>query len=78
MLGRAFSEDTTNYLAIDLINVFFWGALAEIARDFSWREPQLAGRADYLSWPLRHVGIVTSTSGLAILKRNGVSRIKTS
>jgi hypothetical protein len=57
MLGRAFSEDTTNYLAIDLINVFFWAALGEIARDYAWREPVLAAHADYLAWPLRHVGI---------------------
>jgi hypothetical protein len=37
--------------------VFFWAALGEIARDYAWREPQLSSHADYLAWPLRHVGI---------------------
>jgi hypothetical protein len=32
--------------------VFFWAALAQIARDYAWRMPQLAMYADYLEYPV--------------------------
>jgi|694.fasta_scaffold148736_2 hypothetical protein len=52
MLGRAFPGDSVSHLAVDLLNVFFWAALAQIARDYAWRMPQLAMYADYLEYPV--------------------------
>ena len=54
-IGRAFPDESVSHLSIDLMNVFFWAALAEVARDYSWREPKLAGYADYLSYPVRMI-----------------------
>ena len=56
MLGRAFPDESVSHLSIDLLNVFFWRALAEIARDYAWRDQRLAGWADYLSYPVVNVG----------------------
>jgi hypothetical protein len=57
MLGKAFPEGAVSDLTIDLVNVFFWAALAEVARDYAWRHPQLKGFADYLSYPVRIAGM---------------------
>jgi hypothetical protein len=57
MIGRAFPDDSVSDLTIDLVNVFFWAALAEVARDYAWRHPQLSVYADYLSYPVRSAGM---------------------
>ena len=57
MMGRAFPDESSSDLTTDLINVFFWAALAEIARDYAWRYPVLAEYADYLSFPVRQTGM---------------------
>ena len=57
MLGRAFPDDASSDLTIDLINVFFWAALAEVARDYAWRHRVLANYAEYLSYPVRVTGM---------------------
>jgi hypothetical protein len=57
MLGRAFPEDSISSLSVSLLNVYFWACLAEIARDYAWKEPQLANYADYLSFPLELAGL---------------------
>ncbi|MFM1784109.1 MAG: hypothetical protein RLZZ579_386 [Actinomycetota bacterium] len=51
-LGRAFPGDTVSYLSVDLINVFFWAVLAELADDLAWRDPSLSWKAQYLRFPL--------------------------
>ncbi len=51
MLGRAFPDESISHLSIDLMNVFFWAALAQVARDFAWRMPRLNGYAEYLEYP---------------------------
>ena len=56
MLGRAFPEQSISHLSIDLLNVFFWRALAEVARDFAWRDERLNLWADYLSYPVKSIG----------------------
>ncbi len=56
-LGRAFPGDTISYLSVDLINVFFWGAMAELADDLAWRNPSLSWKAEYLRFPIRALGI---------------------
>lgn len=55
VLGRAFPDDTISSLSIDLINVFFWAALAEATKDLLWRYPGLARRAEYLAYPVRSI-----------------------
>ena len=57
MLGRAFPEESISTLSVNLLNVYFWGCLAEIARDYAWREPQLGFYADYLDYPLEVSGL---------------------
>lgn len=52
-LGKAFPSDTVSQLTIDLIQVFFWGCLAELADDFAWKNPELTWKAEYLRFPLR-------------------------
>lgn len=51
-LGRAFPGDTVSYLSVDLINVFFWAVLAELADDLAWRDSSLSWKAQYLRFPL--------------------------
>lgn len=58
MLGRAFPDESISTLSIDLLNVYFWACLAEVARDFSWKDPQLDAIADYLELPLEIVGLL--------------------
>jgi hypothetical protein len=55
-LGRAFPDQSISHLSIDLLNVFFWASLAEVARDYVWRDARLAGWADYLSYPVDIIG----------------------
>ena len=57
MLGRAFPEESISTLSVNLLNVYFWGCLAEVARDYAWREPQLGFYADYLDYPLEVSGL---------------------
>ena len=57
MLGRAFPEESISTLSVNLLNVYFWGCLAEVARDYAWREPQLGLYADYLDYPLEVSGL---------------------
>lgn len=52
-IGKAFPGDHLTHLAIDIINVFFWATLAQIARDYAWRSPQLEHMAEYLEYPIR-------------------------
>jgi len=53
MLGKAFPGDSMTHIAVDLLNVFFWAALAQVARDYAWRQPNLAFAADYLEYPVK-------------------------
>lgn len=52
-IGKAFPGGHLEHLTIDIINVFFWAALAQMARDYAWRSPQLEMMADYLEYPIR-------------------------
>ncbi len=53
MLGKAFPGDSMTHISVDLLNVFFWASLAQVARDFAWRDGRLAFAADYLEYPVR-------------------------
>lgn len=53
MIGKALPGDSLTHISIDLLNVFFWAALAKVARDFAWRNPQLDFIADYLEYPVK-------------------------
>lgn len=53
MLGKAYPGDTMTHIAVDLLNVFFWAALAQVARDFAWQSPSLSYAADYLEYPVK-------------------------
>ncbi len=52
-IGKAFPGDSMTHISVDLLNVFFWAALAQIARDYVWRFPNLDYAADYLEYPVR-------------------------
>jgi len=56
MMGRSFPDESISHLSIDLLNVFFWAALAEVARDFAWRDARMEFWADYLAYPVRSIG----------------------
>lgn len=56
MMGRSFPDEAISHLSIDLLNVFFWAALGEVARDFAWRDPRMEFWADYLAYPVRSIG----------------------
>ena len=58
MLGRAFPDDSISALSVDLLNVYFWACLAEVARKYSWKERELADLADYLEYPLEVTGLL--------------------
>jgi hypothetical protein len=62
MLGRAFPDQAISTLSIDLLNVYFWAAMAEVARDYAWKDPQLALYADYLQFPLDITGLAPEKS----------------
>jgi hypothetical protein len=55
ILGRVFEDETKNYLTIDLVTVFYWSCIAQVAEDYAWREPALKEWAEYLSYPVRSV-----------------------
>ena len=57
MLGRAFPEDSISSLSVSLLNVYFWSCLAEVARDYAWKDPELNHYADYLEYPLDVTGL---------------------
>ena len=52
-IGKTFPGDSMTHISVDLLNVFFWAALAQIARDYVWRFPNLDYAADYLEYPVR-------------------------
>ena len=53
MIGKAFPGDSISHLGVDLLNVFFWSAMAQVARDYVWRDPRLEYAADYLEYPVK-------------------------
>lgn len=55
ILGRVYEGEMQNFLTIDLVEVFYWAALAVVARDYVWRDPRLETWAEYLSYPVRNV-----------------------
>ena len=57
MLGRAFPDEAISTLSIDLLNVYFWAALGEVARDYAWKDAELSLYADYLQFPLEITGL---------------------
>ena len=59
MLGRAFPEDSISSLSVSLLNVYFWACLAEVARDYAWKEPGMNTWANYLDFPLELTGLLT-------------------
>ena len=69
MMGKSFPDESISHLSIDLLNVFFWAALAEVARDYAWRDERMNYWADYLAYPVKAVGFTrwsrTSDSGPA-------------
>ena len=56
MMGKSFPDESISHLSIDLLNVFFWAALAEVARDYAWRDERMSFWADYLAYPVKVVG----------------------
>lgn len=54
-LAKAFPGDTISYLSVDLVQLFFWAALAELADDLAWRDAELGWKAEYLRFPIRWV-----------------------
>lgn len=57
-LGRAFPNDTISYLTVDLINIFYWAGVAELADDLQWRDQALGWKAEYLRFPISFIGLV--------------------
>ena len=55
ILGRVYGDEQQNYLTIDLITVFYWACIAQLAEDYAWREPRLTEWAEYLSYPVRSI-----------------------
>ncbi len=55
ILGRVYEDETQNFLTIDLVTVFYWACLSQVADDYVWREPRLAEWSEYLSYPVRSV-----------------------
>ena len=55
ILGRVYEGEMQSHLTIDLITAFYWACIAEIARDYAWRDPRLNQWADYLSYPVRNI-----------------------
>ncbi|WP_138275926.1 hypothetical protein [Rhodoluna limnophila] len=53
MIGKAFPGDSMTHISVDLLNVFFWAALAKVARDYAWRDERLEFMAEYLEYPVR-------------------------
>lgn len=55
VVGRVFEEGASSHLTADLVKVFYWACLAEVARDYAWREEKLAEWAEYLTFPMRAI-----------------------
>lgn len=53
LLGQAFNQGEMNAFDIDLIDVFYWAALAQVARDYTWRDERLEEWCEYLEYPVR-------------------------
>jgi len=53
VLGKAFNEGEMSAFDVDLIDVFYWASLAQVARDFIWRDERLEAWAEYLEYPVR-------------------------
>ena len=53
IIGRAYPGESVTHLAVDMLDVFFWAALAQVSRDLAWRYPQLDSYADYLEYPIK-------------------------
>jgi hypothetical protein len=53
VLGRAFNDGEMSAFDVDLIDVFYWASLAQVARDFIWRDQRLEAWAEYLEYPVR-------------------------
>jgi hypothetical protein len=53
VLGKAFNEGEMSAFDVDLIDVFYWASLAQVARDFVWRDERLEEWAEYLEYPVR-------------------------
>lgn len=53
VLGQAFNQGEMNAFDIDLIDVFYWAALAKVARDYAWRDGRLEAWCEYLEYPVR-------------------------
>ena len=60
ILGQAFNHLEMNAFDIDLIDVFYWAALAKVARDYEWRDDRLGAWCDYLEYPVRRAFGTTS------------------
>ncbi|MFM8927705.1 MAG: hypothetical protein ACKOFA_05850 [Rhodoluna sp.] len=55
ILGRVYEGEMQTLLTIDLVEVFYWACLAEVARDYAWRDPRLSEWADYLNYPVKSI-----------------------
>ena len=53
ILGQSFNRGEMNAFEIDLIDVFYWAALAQVARDYVWRDQRLEEWCEYLEYPVR-------------------------
>lgn len=65
MLGRAFPEDSISSLSVDLLNAYFWATLADIARDYAWKDDRITSWADYLEFPMIISGLYESRNETA-------------
>ena len=55
-LAKAFPGDTISYLSVDLLTIFYWATMAELADDLVWRSPNLGWKAEYLRFPIQSLG----------------------
>jgi hypothetical protein len=53
VLGQGFNRGEMNAFDIDLIDVFYWAALAQVARDYMWRDERLEEWCEYLEYPVK-------------------------
>lgn len=59
MIGKAFPGDSMTHISVDLLNIFFWAAMAKVARDLSWRSPKLEFAAEYLEYPVKRAFLIS-------------------
>ena len=55
ILGKAFDGFEMTAFDVDLIDVFYWAALARVAREYAWQDERLSAWCDYLEYPVRRV-----------------------